>query len=337
MRKLINNPADVVDELIDGFVYTNRDRVKRIGRNTVVARIDAPIKDKVGIVIGGGAGHEPLFLEFIGKGMADAEAHGQIFAAPSASYCLEAIKAANGGRGVILLYNNYAGDVMNFNMAQDMARDEGIKVETVLIYDDVSSSPVERKEDRRGTTATPIVIKIAGNASESGMGFEDLKKLLEKASFNSRSLGVSLSACTLPETGLSTFTLEDGKMEFGMGLHGEAGIKKVDLMTADKTTVTILELIIADLPFRSGDEVIALVNGYGSTTRMEMFIVMKKIHEYLSEKGISIYASEIGEFCTSQEMAGISITLMKLDDEIKTYYDMPADSPGYVRMAVKRG
>ncbi len=335
MRKLINDPANIVDELIDGFVLTNKDRVKRIGRNTVVARIDAPVKDKVGIVIGGGAGHEPLFLEYVGKGMADASAHGQIFAAPSASYGLEAIKAADGGKGVILLYNNYAGDVMNFDMAQDMARDEGIKVETVLIYDDVSSAPVDNKEDRRGTTATPIVIKIAGNASASGMGFEDLKRLLERASINSRSLGVSLSGCTLPETGLATFTLEEGKMEFGMGLHGEAGIKKVDIMTADETTVTLLDLIIADLPFKSGDEVIALVNSYGSTTRMELFIIMKKIHEYLGEKNISIYASELGEFCTSQEMAGVSITLMKIDDEIKKYYDMAADSPGYVKMARK--
>ena len=335
MKKLINDPSNIVDELIDGFVYTNKDRVKRIGRHTVVARIDAPIKDKVGIVIGGGSGHEPLFLEYIGKGMADAAALGQIFAAPSSSYGLEAIKAADGGKGVILLYNNYAGDVLNFDMAQDMARDEGIKVETVLIYDDISSAPVECKEDRRGTTATPIIIKIAGSASGSGMEFEELKKLLEKASLNSRSLGVSLSACTLPETGLATFSLEDDKMEFGMGLHGEAGIKKVDIMTADQATVTILDLIIADLPFKGGDEVIALVNGYGSTTRMEMFIVMKKIHEYTAEKNINIYASELGEFCTSQEMAGISITLIKMDEEIKKYYDMAADSPGYVKMARK--
>ncbi len=332
MKKLINNPADIVDELIDGFVLANKDKVRRIGSNTVVARIDAPIKDKVGIVIGGGAGHEPLFLEYVGKGMADVEAHGQIFAAPSSAIGLEAIKAADGGKGVILLYCNYAGDVMNFNLAQEMARDEGIKVETVLVHDDISSAPRENKEDRRGTTSTPVIIKIAGAASETKMEFEPLKSLIEKAVANSRSLGVSLSACTLPETGLATFTLEEGKMEFGMGLHGEAGIKKVDLMTADETAVTILDLLIEDLPYRSGDEVIALVNGYGSTTRMEMFIIMRKIHKYLAKKGISIYASELGEFCTSQEMAGISISLIKLDDELKKYYDMTADSPGYKKV-----
>ncbi|MCL5069801.1 MAG: dihydroxyacetone kinase subunit DhaK [Actinobacteria bacterium] len=333
MKKLINDPSNIVDELIDGFVYMDKGRIKRIGRFTAVARIDAPIKNKVGIVIGGGAGHEPLFIEYVGKGMADAEAHGQIFASPSSSIILEAIKVADSGSGVLLVYCNYAGDVMNFNIAQENARKLGIKVETVLIYDDISSAPNERKEDRRGTTATPIIIKIAGAAAESGMKFNDLKKLLEKVSFNSRSCGVSLSACTLPETGLATFSLEEGKMEFGMGLHGEAGIKTVDIMTADQTTVTILDLLIKDLPFNSGDEVIALVNGYGSTTRMEMFIIMKKIHEYLNDKNIYIYSSELGEFCTSQEMAGISITLIKIDEEIKKYYDMVADSSGYKKLS----
>lgn len=332
MRKLINNPKDIVDETINGFVLANKDKIKRLGDFTVVARIDAPVKDQVGVVIGGGAGHEPLFLEYVGKGMAMAEAHGQVFASPSSVNILEAIKIADSGKGVILLYCNYAGDVMNFNMAQELAADEGIKIDTVRIHDDISSAPKENKEDRRGTTATHVMIKIAGSAADSGMEFEPLKTLMERAVENSRSLGVSLSACTFPETGMATFSLEEGKMEFGMGLHGEAGIKKVDIMTADKTTETILDLIVSDLPYKKGDEVIALVNGYGSTTRMEMFIIMGKIHSYLADKGISIYSSEVGEFCTSQEMAGISITLIKLDDELKKYYDMQAESPGYKRL-----
>lgn len=332
MKKLINNPDHIVDELIEGFVLTNKNKIRKLGDITAIARIDAPIKDKVGVVIGGGAGHEPLFIEYVGKGMADAEAHGQIFTSPSSVVILGAIKATDSGKGVLLVYCNYAGDVLNFNAAQEIARDEGISVETSLIYDDISSAPADNKEDRRGTTATPIIIKIAGAASSSGMELTSLKKLVDRASLNSRSLGVSLSACTLPETGMSTFTLEDGKMEFGMGLHGEAGIKKVDIMTADETTETILDLIIEDLPFQSGDEVIALINGYGSTTRMEMFIISRKIHEYLSGKKISIYSTEVGEFCTSLEMAGISITLIKLDDEIKKYYNMAADSPGYIKI-----
>ena len=332
MKKLINNPKDIVDETINGFVLANKNKIKRVGDFTVVARIDAPVKDQVGIVIGGGAGHEPLFLEYVGKGMAMSEAHGQIFTSPSSANILEAIKIADSGKGVILLYCNYAGDVMNFNMAQELAEDEGIKIDTVRIHDDVSSAPKENKEDRRGTTATHIMIKIAGSAADSGMEFEPLKALIERAVENSRSLGVSLSACTLPETGMATFSLEEGKMEFGMGLHGEAGTKKVDIMTADETTETILDLIISDLPYKKGDEVIALVNGYGSTTRMELFIIMRKIHSYLEDKEMSVYSSEVGEFCTSQEMAGISISLIKLDDELKKYYNMGADSPGYTKL-----
>ncbi len=330
MKKLINNPNNIVDELVEGFILVNKNRVKRIGNFNVVARIDAPVKGQVGIVIGGGAGHEPLFLEYIGKNMADVEVHGNIFAAPSPKAILEGIKAADGGAGVILLYNNYSGDVFNFDMAQNLAREEGILVDTVLINDEISSAPIENIEDRRGTTADHIIIKIAGAAAQSRMDFESVKELLKRAIYNSRSLGVSLSACTLPETGLATFTLEEGKMEFGMGLHGEAGIKKVNLMSADETVELILDLLLKDLPFKKGDEVIAVINGYGSTTRMEMFIIARKLHSYLAEKGISVYDSEIGEFCTSQEMAGISLTLIKLDKELKKYYDMPADSPGYV-------
>ena len=332
MKKLINDPNNIVNELVEGFLLVNKDKVKRINSLNVVARTEAPVKGQVGIVIGGGAGHEPLFLEYIGKNMADIEVHGNIFAAPSPKAILEGIKAANGNAGVILLYNNYSGDVFNFNIAQDLARKEGILVDTILINDEISSAPVERMDDRRGTTADHIIIKIAGSAAQSGMDFESIKKLLKKAIYNSRSLGVSLSACTLPETGLATFSLEEGKMEFGMGLHGEAGIKRVDLMSADKTAETILDLIIKDLPFEKGDRTIAIVNGYGATTRMEMFIIMRRIHSYLDQKGISIYSSEIGEFCTSQEMAGISITLIRLDDEIKKYYDKSADSSGYKKL-----
>jgi phosphoenolpyruvate---glycerone phosphotransferase subunit DhaK len=332
MKKLINSPNNLVNELVEGFLLVNKNKVKRVSDLNVVARIEAPVNGQVGIVIGGGAGHEPLFLEYIGKNMADVEIHGNIFAAPPPKAILEGIRAANGGSGVILLYNNYSGDVFNFNVAQDLARKEGILVDTILINDEISSSPIEFIDDRRGTTADHLIIKIAGSAAQSGMDFESIKKLLKKAVYNSRSLGVSLSACTLPETGLATFTLEEGKMEFGMGLHGEAGIKKVDLMTADQTVNSILDLLIEDMPFKKGDEVIAIVNGYGATTRMEMFIVIRGISFYLKEKGISIYASEIGEFCTSQEMAGVSITLIKLDYEIKKYYNTSADSPGYKKL-----
>ena len=332
VKKLINDPNNIVDELIDGFILINNKKLKRIEGSNAVVRLDSPIKDKVGIVIGGGAGHEPLFLEYVGDGMADAIAHGQVFAAPSPDHILKAINAVDSGKGVLLLYNNYAGDVLNFDIAQDMARGQGIDVRTVLINDEISSAPPERKEDRRGTTADHCIIKLAGAASKTGMDLGALVGFLNRAVYNSRSLGVSLSACTLPQTGLATFTLEEGKMEFGMGLHGEAGVKNVDLMSADETAKTIIEYIVDDLPFRQGDEVILIVNSYGSTTRMEMFIVAKSIYHYLSEKKINIYSTEVGEFCTSQEMAGVSITLIKLDEEIKKYYNMPAVSPGYIKI-----
>ncbi|MHB1375849.1 MAG: dihydroxyacetone kinase subunit DhaK [Candidatus Humimicrobiaceae bacterium] len=329
MKKLINIPKDIVNEVMDGIVASNKNLLQRVGDFTIIARKDIPVKNKVAIVTGGGSGHEPLFSEYVGKGMADASANGQIFASPSSGIVLEAIKAAEAGKGTLLIYNNYAGDVLNFEMAMEMAQDEGIKVEEVVVNDDVASGPKDKRDNRRGTTSTPIVLKIAGAASSTGMDLYTLKALAQKVVDNARSLGVCLAACTLPETGMATFTLEEGKMEFGMGLHGEAGIKKVDIMTADDTTKTILDLLIDDLPFNKGDEVIALINGYGSTTKMEMYIISRKIHSYLTEKGISIYSTEVGEFCTSQEMAGISITLVKLDGELKKYYDMPCEAPGF--------
>ena len=329
MRKLINMPKDIVNEVMDGLVAANKNLLQRIGDFTIIARKDIPVKNKVAIVTGGGSGHEPLFSEYVGKGMADASANGQIFASPSSGIILEAIKAVEAGEGTLLIYNNYAGDVLNFEMAMEMARDEGIKVEQVIVNDDVASGAKDKRDNRRGTTATPIVLKIAGAASSTGMNIDLLKAVAQKVIDNSRSLGVSLSSCTLPETGMATFALEDGKMEFGMGLHGEAGIKKVDIMSADETARTILDMLIDDLPFNKGDEVIALINGYGSTTKMEMYIISRKIHMYLEEKGIKIYSTEVGEFCTSQEMAGVSITLVKLDEELKKYYDMPCEAPGF--------
>ena len=329
MKKLINIPKDIVNEVMDGIVASNKNLLKRVEDFTIIARKDIPVKNKVAIVTGGGSGHEPLFSEYVGKGMADASANGQIFASPSSGIVLEAIKAAEAGEGTLLIYNNYAGDVLNFEMAMEMAQDEGIKVEEVVVNDDVASGPKDKRDNRRGTTSTPIVLKIAGAASSTGMDLYTLKALAQKTVDNARSLGVCLAACTLPETGMATFTLEEGKMEFGMGLHGEAGIKKVDIMTADDTTKTILDLLIDDLPFNKGDEVIVLINGYGSTTKMEMYIISRKIHLYLAEKGISIYSTEVGEFCTSQEMAGVSITLVKLDGELKKYYDMPCEAPGF--------
>jgi dihydroxyacetone kinase-like protein len=332
MKKILNDPKAAVEESYEGFLYANSKTVKKIGNSMVAARIDAPVPGKVGIVIGGGSGHEPLFLEFIGKGMADVAANGRFFAAPSPDQVLEAIDAADGGKGVMLLYNNYAGDVMNFDMAQEMAKMQDKIVETVLINDDIASSTKGFEKERRGTTADLLIIKIAGSAAESGADFEQVLRITKKAVDASRSIGVALAPCTIPETGKPTFYLEEDMIEFGMGLHGEAGIKKVKMLQADEITDELIELILQDMPLGTDDEVLVLVNSYGSTTRMELFIVVRRIYQLLNEKGIRIHAADIGEFCTTQEMAGCSVTILKLDEELKKYYDMPCNSPFYKKI-----
>jgi dihydroxyacetone kinase-like protein len=282
-------------------------------------------------VIGGGAGHEPLFLEYVGPGMADAEVHGQIFAAPAPEMVIEAIKAVNSGKGVMLLYNNYAGDCLNFDMAQDIARHEGIEVETVLINDEIASAPRGRENERRGTTSDHVVIKIAGAAAETKASLSEVVRVTRKAISGARSLGVGLSSCTLPATGKEIFEIADDEMEIGMGLHGEPGVERIKLLSADETVERVLPRLIDDLPYRKGDEVVLVINGYGGSTRMEMFIINRKVRAMLADLGIKIYATDIGEFCTSQEMKGISITLVRMDQELKTYFDAPCLSSIYVR------
>ncbi|MGA2477326.1 MAG: dihydroxyacetone kinase subunit DhaK [Spirochaetia bacterium] len=332
MKKLINDPRNVVSELIEGFVLANEKTVYKHPKVNAAIRRDAPVKDKVGIVIGGGAGHEPLFLEYIGRGMADASAHGQVFAAPAPVIVYEAIKAVDSGKGVILLYNNYAGDVLNFDMAQEMAVADGIKVETVLINDEIASAPKGKEAERRGTTADHIIIKIAGGAAERRLPFEEVVRITRKAIAGARSLGVALSSCTLPATGKEIFDLPDDKIEIGMGLHGEPGFERIDLLSADRTVEKIIPRIIEDLPYKKGDEVVLIVNGYGATTRMELLIANRRIRSLLADLGIKVHGTEIGEFCTSQEMKGLSITLIRLDDELKGIYDMPCDSAFYKKV-----
>ncbi len=329
MKKLINDPRNVVQELIEGFVLANEHAVYKLPQHNAVVRRGAPIKGKVGIVIGGGAGHEPLFLEYIGRGMADAEAHGQIFAAPSPTIVLEAIKAVDAGAGVVLLYNNYAGDVLNFDMAQEKALAQGIDVRTVLVNDEIASAPRGQEAQRRGTTSDHIIIKIAGAAAENMLPLEDVLRVTRKAIEGSRSFGVALSSCTLPATGKEIFDLPDDAMELGMGLHGEPGLERTPLLSADQTTERIVHRIVEDLPYTSGEEIVLIVNGYGATTRMELFIVNRKVRAMLAPLGIRVHGTEVGEFCTSQEMKGVSVTFVRLDEELKSLYDQPCDSPFY--------
>jgi len=331
MKKLINDPRNVVQELIEGFILANEGKLYKHPAVNAVIRKDAPFRGKVGIVIGGGAGHEPLFLEYVGRGMADAEAHGQVFAAPAPGVIVEAIKAVDGGAGVVLLYNNYAGDVLNFDLAQETARAEGRQVQTVLINDEIASAPKGREQDRRGTTSDHLVIKIAGAAAERRLPMEEVIRITRKAIAGARSLGVALSSCTLPATGREIFELPDDKMELGMGLHGEPGVERIGLLSADATAERIVPLIVEDLPYRKSDRILLVVNGYGATTRMELFIVNRRIRGLLAGLGIEVYATEIGEFCTSQEMKGLSVSFLRLDEELRELYDQPCDSPFYKR------
>jgi dihydroxyacetone kinase-like protein len=327
-KKVINDPKNVVPELIEGVIAACHGRIRKIeGVNALVK--SSLFHDKVGVLIGGGSGHEPLFPGFIGENMADGAAIGNVFAAPSPDIVFEATKALDQGHGVLYLYGNYAGDNMNFDIAAEMAADEGIKTKTVRIWDDVASAPLERIEDRRGIAGDLLVIKIAGSASSASSDLEAVFRTTQKARDNVRSMGVALSAGSIPETGEPTFELPNHEIEIGMGLHGEPGVSRGPMLPADAMVEKIMDRLIPDLPFKRSDEVCLLVNNLGSTTMMELLIVTRKAHQILQDAGISVHDTIVGSFCTCQEMAGFSISMMKLDDEMKELYDMPASSLGF--------
>ncbi len=333
MKKLMNDPYNVCSESLEGMCLAHRDKLKKLPDCNVVVKKKLPGNSRVRIVIGGGSGHEPVFAGFVGEGMADAAASGDVFTSPSVDLVQRAIEAAEGKNGTILIYGNYQGDILNFDMAQELCRMDGKRVETVLVWDDIASASPENKDARRGTAADLLVIKIAGAAAGLYNDFDEVLNAAIKARDNCRSIGVALTSCTLPTVGKPIFTLAEDRMMLGMGLHGEAGVKEIPLLTADETADIMLDSIIKDdLGLQKRDEVILLVNGYGSTTLMELYIVNRRMVQLLEEKGIHIYANPVGNFCTSLEMAGCSVTLMKLDDELKSLYDTMADSPGFIKM-----
>jgi dihydroxyacetone kinase-like protein len=287
---------------------------------------------KVGLLVGGGSGHEPLFHGLIGENMADGAACGNIFAAPGPDTVFEATRYLDQGRGVLYAYGNYAGDVFNFDMGAEMAADLGIRVRTVRIWDDISSAPPNQPESRRGIAGDLFVVKIAGASSSECAELEDVYRVTSRARDNTRSLSVALSAGSIPETGQPTFTLPADEIEIGMGAHGEPGVYRSKLMPADALVEMMVSRLLADLPYAGGDDVCALVNGCGSTTLMELLIVNRRLQQLLREAGIRVHDTVIGDFLTTQEMAGFSVTLMKLDDELRHYYDMPADSFAFKKL-----
>ncbi|PWE54305.1 dihydroxyacetone kinase subunit DhaK [Metarhizobium album] len=330
-KKIINDPKKVVAEMLDGLVLANDGRIARVPGHAAIVRTDLP-ESKVAVLIGGGSGHEPLFHGFVGRNMGDGAACGQVFAAPSPDIIVAAAKAVHRGKGVLFLYGNYAGDTMNFDMAAELLEDEDIEVRTVRIADDVAAAPPERKYDRRGIAGDLLMIKIAGGAASELETLDDVVRVVEKAGDNVRSIGVAVSAGSIPETGKPTFELADDEIEIGMGAHGEAGVSRQKLLPADAVADQLMDKILNDLPFQSGDEVALLINNLGATTMMEMLIVNRRIRQILDERGIKVHRTDVGTWLTVQEMAGFSVTLMKLDDELKRYLDMPAESLGYSRM-----
>jgi len=329
-KKLLNDPRQVVAESIEGLIAASHGRLEELPPGGVVVRTMIP-EAKVGVLVGGGSGHEPLFAGFIGTNLADGAACGNVFAAPSPDVILCATQAVDRGRGVLYLYGNYAGDNMNFDIGAELAADEGIQVQTVRVWDDVASAPLERVSDRRGIAGDVFVIKIAGAAAATGIDLDDVASVTARARDNTRSMGVALGAGSLPETGEPTFELGDDEIEVGMGLHGERGVAREKLQPADVIVTRMMDYILADLPFESGDEVCLLINNLGASTMIELLIATRKVHAILSEAGIRVHDTLIGSFCTSQEMAGYSISLLKLDEELKALYDMPAESMALIK------
>ena len=332
MKKLINDPKIVVEEMIDGYVKAHPNYIRRLEENDRALVTTRPkTKGKVGILVGGGSGHEPAFMGYVGEGMADGVAVGNIFASPPPAPILEVTKAIDKGAGVVYLYGNYAGDVMNFGMAAELAEMEDIQVEMVLASDDVASAPIEEKEKRRGIAGEFFVFKMAGAAADRGYNLEEVARVARKTNENSRSMGVGLTPCSLPQTGEPSFEIGENEMEIGLGHHGEPGIRKVPLESADHVADQLLEPIFNDMPLNGGEEVTVLVNGLGSTSRMELYIIFRRVEQVLKEKGIKIYRSYVGDYITSLEMGGCSITLTKLDDELKKLVDQPVDCPMFVQ------
>jgi phosphoenolpyruvate---glycerone phosphotransferase subunit DhaK len=329
LKKLINDPFDAVDEMLEGFVAAHADVVRLVGER-VVARATHD-RAKVGLVVGGGSGHEPAFAGYVGPGLADAAAVGNVFAAPSPDTCLEAIRAASSGMGVLLVYGNYAGDVMNFGIAAERAADEGIEVRTVLVTDDVASAPNAEIERRRGIAGDLIVFKCAGATAERGATLDDVERVARAANAATRSMGVALSPCEVPGAGRVSFELADDEIEIGLGIHGEPGMRRGPLLTADETAEILVETILSDLLERGGHEVALLVNGLGATAQLDLYILYRAARRALERSGIVVRRSLVGEFVTSLEMAGASVTVTLLDEELRDLLDDPARAARFDR------
>jgi phosphoenolpyruvate---glycerone phosphotransferase subunit DhaK len=329
LKKIINDPFAAVDEALEGFLAVHSDLV-RMAAPRVVARRE-PAGPKVGVVVGGGSGHEPAFVGYVGVGFADAAACGNVFASPPADVCLDAIRAASSGRGVIMSYGNYSGDVLNFGLAKLLAEAEGIEVREVQVSDDVASAPRNEMEKRRGTAGDIYVFKCIGAMAERGASLDEVDRVARKVNAATRSMGVALSPCEVPGSGRPTFELPADMMEIGMGVHGEPGVRRGLLVSADELAASLVDALLSDMDARSGHEFALMVNGLGATAHLDQYILYRGARRELEAAGNTITRSHVGEFITSLEMAGASVTVLDLDDELRDLLDAPATTPAFVR------
>lgn len=327
----MNNPEQVVQEMLAGFVAAYPKQIKQIPNTSVVVRTDSPVKGKVGLVSGGGSGHEPSHGGFVGKGMLDGAVAGEVFTSPTPDQVLEAIKAVDSGEGVLLIIKNYTGDVLNFEMAAELAESEGIKVAKVVVNDDVAVEDSTYTTGRRGIAGTVFVHKIAGAMAEKGASLEEVEAVANRVIQNVRSMGMAISPCTVPMAGKPSFTIAENEMEIGMGIHGEPGIERSELLPADEVAEILLLKVLDDLKLEENSKVAVMINGLGSTPLMELYIVNNKVAQMLKARNIEVYETLIGEYMTSIEMAGCSVSVLRLDHELQELLDAKAHTPAFRR------
>jgi phosphoenolpyruvate---glycerone phosphotransferase subunit DhaK len=328
MKKLINSPGDVLQESLRGLEAAHSDRLRVSYDPPFVVRADAPVNGKVGLVSGGGSGHEPMHGGFVGPGMLDAACPGEVFTSPTPDQMQAATKAVDGGAGVLHIVKNYTGDVMNFDMAADLTKADGVEVESVVTNDDVAVEDSLYTAGRRGVGITVVLEKICGGAAEDGRSLHDVAELGRRVNANGRSMGMALTPCITPGSGAPSFELADDEVEIGIGIHGEPGRFREKIGPASQIAERLVTPIVEDLPFSSGDRVLAFVNGMGGTPLIELYLMYGEVAKLLDQHGLRIERNLIGNYITSLEMQGCSITLLKLDDEMVRYWDAPVNTPG---------
>lgn len=327
MKKLINDPDDVVDEMLDGMVAAYPDRLRRLDETNVLVRADAPVEGKVGVVSGGGSGHEPTHAGYLGEGMLDGAAAGEVFTSPTADELEEMVAAADGGVGVLMVVKNYEGDVMNFETAGELAEMEGVDVAEVVVNDDVAVEDSLYTSGRRGVCGTILVHKVAGAKAATGADLDEVQRVAQKTVDNVGTMGMALTSCVTPEKGEPTFDLGEDEMELGIGIHGEPGVERTGVASADEVTDELAGAVLDDLNVDEGQEVVTIVNGMGGTPQMELFVVNRRLQELLANHGLETWDAWVGDYMTSLDMAGCSVTVCAVDNELKELLGAPTDTP----------